>query len=312
MNEKIEELDLKIEETMANEANLYPNDITILDNQIKTKLEELYKQNDVQKIVKLKNEINSYINRKARIAGEYSPAGSYLKKLITERSEFENELNSSAEYVNATTSGVVSYSIDGYEDILTIDSLDSITTELLSGINIKTGQMLVGSDEEAKIINNFEAYIAAIMNSKSAMEAEVGDKVKLQFTNSSEITAKIEKIKETDNNERIIIFKVQNGIESSVNYRKISLEVIWWSTNGLKVPNSAIITEENNNYIIKNRTGYTDKIMIKVLKQNEKYSIIDNYTTSELKEMGYSSSEIKSFKKISMYDEVILEPRPTK
>lgn len=308
---KIEELDVKIEEALANETNLFPNDIALLETQIKTRLEEVYKQNDIQKITKIKNEINTYINKKARIAGEQSPAGSYIKKLINERREYEEELNSNSEYVTATTSGLISYSIDGYESILSSDNLDSVTKELLEDINIKTGQIIANSDKAAKIINNFEAYIAVVMNSESAMNAKEGDKVNLQLSTSEEIPATIEKIKETEKNERIIIFKIKKGVESLINYRKISLEVIWWSSTGLRVPNSAIITEGDFNYIIKNRAGYTDKIMIKILKQNETYSIIDNYETSELKELGYSSTEIRSFKKISLYDEVILEPNAT-
>ena len=205
-------------------------------------------------------------------------------------------------------SGIVSYSVDGYEEILKTDNLDIITKELLEDINMKTGQLIVSSDKAAKVINNFKAYIAVIMKSKMAMEAEEGNNVKLQFSNSSEISAKIAKIKDIGENERILIFEIENGVESIINYRKISLEVIWWSSNGLKVPNSAIITEGDFNYVIRNISGYTDKIMVKVLKQNEKYSIIDNYETSELRELGYSSTEINAFKKISMYDEIVLNP----
>lgn len=308
LTSKIEELDVKIEEALAKETNFFPADITLLENQIKTKLDEMYELNDMQKITKLKNDINTYINKKARIAGEYSPSGSYIKSLITERSGYENELNSNSEYVTSTTSGVVSYSVDGYEEILTTENLDAITKELLEDIDLKTGQLIASSDKSAKVINNFEAYIAVIMNSRSALEAAEGDRVKLQFSNSGEISARIAKIRDIGTNKRILIFKIQNGVESIINYRKISLEVIWWSSSGLKVPNSAIITEGNFSYIIKNRAGYTDKIMVKVLKQNEKYSIIDNYETSELRDLGYSSTEIRSFKKISMYDEIVLEP----
>ena len=52
--------------------------------------------------------------------------------------------------------------------------------------------------------------------------------------------------------------------------------------------------------------------MIKILKQNETYSIIDNYETSELKQLGYSSTEINRFKKIFMYDEIIIYPNEKK
>ena len=93
-------------------------------------------------------------------------------------------------------------------------------------------------------------------------------------------------------------------MEKLLDARKISVNVIWWSKSGLKVPNSAIITEDDKNYIVRNKAGYKEKVLIKVLKQNENYTIIENYTTEELKELGYSTSEINKMKKIQLYDEI--------
>ena len=166
----------------------------------------------------------------------------------------------------------------------------------------------LGSDKVAKIVNNFEAYIVAIMKSENALMAKVGDRVSLQFAALEPITTTIEKIVDLEKGERMIFFKMKRGIEATINYRKLNVDVIWWSSTGLKVPNSSIITENGFNFVIRNRAGYKDKIMVKVLKQNASYSIIGNYETADLKEMGYSSTEIRSFKKISMYDEIFLRP----
>ena len=52
----------------------------------------------------LKKNMNTYITKKAKIAGDLSPSGSYLKKLIDQRSSYENSLNSGAEYITAPVS----------------------------------------------------------------------------------------------------------------------------------------------------------------------------------------------------------------
>ena len=85
----------------------------------------------------------------------------------------------------------------------------------------------------------------------------------------------------------MVIFRTNKSVEELVSYRKISIDVIWWSKSGLKVVNSAIIEEGGLNYVIRNRTGYKDKILIKVQQENKNYSIIRNYTTEELLELGY-------------------------
>ena len=50
------------------------------------------------------------------------------------------------------------------------------------------------------------------------------------------------------------------------------------------------------------------KILIKVLRKNDNYSIVTSYTTDELKDIGYSPQEISTFKKISLFDEILLNP----
>ena len=50
------------------------------------------------------------------------------------------------------------------------------------------------------------------------------------------------------------------------------------------------------------------KILVKIVRENDKYSIITNYTTEELKNMGYTVQEIRNMGKISIYDEILSDP----
>ena len=118
LTKKIAELDSKIDEAMDGETNLFTSDIKALEKQIEGKIASLVDVNDLQTIRETKKEIINSIIKKAKIAGELSPSGSYLKKLIDERSGYENQLNEGAEYLKSPISGVVSYKVDGYEEIL--------------------------------------------------------------------------------------------------------------------------------------------------------------------------------------------------
>jgi len=123
------------------------------------------------------------------------------------------------------------------------------------------------------------------------------------------VKATIHHVSDQESGAKLLILKITNGVEELINYRKISFEIIWWSANGLKVPNSSILEDENGmNYIVRKRVGYSDNILVKVLKVAENYSIIENYTSLELKELGYSTQEISSMKSISLYDEILLNP----
>ena len=47
-------------------------------------------------------------------------------------------------------------------------------------------------------------------------------------------------------------------------------------------------------------------MLVKVKKQTDKYSIIESYKNEELQELGLSEQDIKNYKKISNYDEVMI------
>lgn len=305
---KIEDLDAKIEEAMSKESFSFPSDIKTLDKQIEDKIVSLEKVNDMQTIRETKKEIANNITKKAKIAGELSPAGSYLKKLVDERSKYENQLNEGIEALRAPISGIVSYKVDGYEEVLTPNDFSTLSTQFLEDLNLKTGQVAADSKESAKIINNFECYIACSLNSKQAKEAEVGDTVKLRLLNDTEVSGKIVHISNEEENV-LIVFEINRQVKALVGYRKISFDIIWWSDSGKKISNDAINYEEKGEnkvaYITRIRGNYQDKIWVKVKRQNDKYAIVENYTREELENLGYSNEEIKARSTLSLYDEIL-------
>lgn len=305
---KIQELDNEIAQTQSKENNIWLSDVKVIENEIETKINEIYMVNDIKKVKEYKSNIDEYIKKKTRIIGENSPSGSHLKSLIQKRSEYENKLNSGSEYMKANISGMVSYKVDGLESVLTPDSINTITEDFLNDLKLKTGQIVSSSSECGKIVNNYYCYIASVVNKEKVQDLEEGKSIKLRLINGDEIPATVEQIRE-DKDKNIIVFKITKDVEELIEYRKINYDIIYWSYSGLKVPNSTLIEENGLNYVIRNRAGYTDKILVKLEKQNDTYSIIDEYTTEELKELGWTTSEIINKKSIGIYDEILVNPK---
>ena len=293
---------------MASETGIYSSDIKIIENQIDDKIAEIRNIVDIAKLEEDKKEINELVTKKAKIAGDKSPKGSYLNELITERSKYESELNSGAEYIKAPESGIVSYRVDGLEDKLTPNNFTELSKNYLEDLDLKTGKIVATNEEEGKIIDPFTCYIATITGTEEAKNAKIGDKVKIRLSNNEEVEAKIEHIAKQENDENLIVLKFNNQISELTNYRKISFELIWWKYKGLKVPNQAIVNEDGLDYVVRNRAGYLDKNLIKVMKKSDDYSIITSYTTEELKQLGFKENEINLYKNISIYDEILLNP----
>lgn len=302
---KIQELDEKIDEAQKKDTTtILPSDIKLLDKEIDLRLAEISKNNDIQKISEYKKEIENYITKKTNIVGENSQAGSYLSNLIQERKNYENQLNSGSEYLKAPMSGVVSYKVDGLEDVLTPDDFSSFNRSFFDSLNLKTGQTIATNTECGKVVNNYVCYIATILKKDQLHDIKQGSSLKLRLSNGDEISSTVENLTEQTNDDVLVVFKISKDVGKLISNRKISFDIIFWQYSGYKVPNSAIIKENNLAYVIRNRAGYLTRVLVKVEKENENYSIIDNYSSDELKEMGYNSSDLNVSTKINMYDEI--------
>ena len=158
IKDKIKKLDVEIQQIMQNQDGVFNSDIKLLESQIEKELDNVYGANSIQKIQDAKKNISSYISRKAKISGEYSPSGSYLKQLLAQKSEYEQKLNENSEYIDATISGVVSYRVDekytnGLEHVafgMVLLPTGKMSTR--EGTSVKLSELLNESISRAKAI----------------------------------------------------------------------------------------------------------------------------------------------------------------
>ena len=286
LKNKIAELDVEIQSLMQNEKSSFPSDVKLLESQIEKELDSIYGVNNAQKIQEYKKNINSYITKKAKIS---SPSNSRLKELLSQREEDENRLTSDSENVNAPESGIVSYRVDGLESVLTTEDFTKFNKSFLQDLKLKTGQTVASNEEVGKIINNYQCYIVFNSNTNEAKNSKVGDTIKIRVQNSDTLKASVENIIDEDDESKTITVKIANDVEKLIAYRKISFDIIWWDAEGFRIPNEAIKEENGLSYVVRNRNGYYNKMLVKILKQNDEYCIVRQYKTEELEELGFTS-----------------------
>lgn len=304
---KIATLDDEINATIESSGlMIFSTDIKNLDVQIEKVVNSMYNLNDIEEIKSKKSELENYITKKTKITGDLSPADSRLKTLIEQRNNLEGQIGTGSEIIKAPAAGIVSYRIDDLEEILKTNDFNYLNRDFLEKLNIKLGSIIPTNTEKGKIINNFECYIACIINTEKASVAQIGDKVKLRLPSGEEIDATIVHITVEKDNNRVIVFRIIDKVEELIQYRKISVDIIWWSYTGLKISNSAILEDNDIAYVERNKAGYTDKIYVKIKRQNDTYSIVENYTNEELKELGISDEYISKRSLIKVYDEILI------
>ena len=326
--DKIKKLDERIEVAKESQQTIFSNDVKALDTEIENSIyTQIKNSTSLDEIKQSKKNLNEKINKKAKIVGELSPAGSELKTLIEERTKYEKELNDAEKSLLSPKAGLVSYRVDGFENILTYDSISLLTTDKLSELKISLDQMIPAETKNVKIIDNFVCYIAVPMKSEEAKNTMLNDTVYLRFSDDEDslVSATVEYISNEDD-ETLLVFKINSNVEELTKYRKISLDVVWWRSSGLKVNKEVIFEtevdvlvsgdEEISTEMVTKRTkiptvtikkAYSEEnVFVKILKETDEFVIIDNYKDSELIEMGVSTELIENRRTIKMYDEAIM------
>jgi len=308
LKQKIEDIKVKVQEIIYQGEKFPSSDIDLIEEDIDKKVNKIRETKNYKELQEYKKEINKLLDNKMEIIEKLETSNNEIKYLIKQKEEYEKQLNQNSQNVNSTISGIVSYRVDGLEEILTKEKFSEINKEYLEGLNLRTNQIIATSKNSGKIVNNFEGYIITILKSEQAKDAKVGDKVKLRLYTDEEITAQIEYINKEDELNIVTVFKVNTVEEELIKYRKMSFDVIWWSKEGLKVPNEAIYTKENGlSYVTRNKSGYLTEVLVKIVVKNKDYSLVTSYNTEELEQLSLTEEERQNYAKIKMYDEIVIK-----
>ena len=285
------------------------SNIASIETSIEDTIDQSYEVNDILKLQEYMKKIDEYMDKKTEETSN-SSNNAEIQELMNQKRELENKLNESSDIISTPEAGLISYRIDGYEDKLVVNDekdFSYVTKELLDEIDIKAGSLIPISTKTGKLVNNFEAYIAIYMNTERSSFVNVGDSIKLRIEASKIVKGTIVGINYVNGkeDESILIVKIVDNIENFLEYRKVQIDVIWWEYTGLKLINSAIFEENGLNYVYRKKLGTVEKVLVKVLRQNEVYSIVENYTDDELRDMNFKDEDIKGRNQIKLYDRII-------
>ena len=247
-----------------------------------------------------KNVINDKLTKRAKITGELSADGSAIKQYTAEIEGYQKQLNSLQSELIAKNPGVVVYNVDGYEEVFSSQALGNYTSKKLEELKIPMGE-IVGTTKENgfKIVDNIEGYITVVLTSEKAKSVKIDEGYYLRFPEISQdlVKARVEYIS-MEEDKTVLTFKITTHIEQLINYRKLKVEVVWDSTEGLKINNSAIYKDgEANKVQVMLNKNYKEEKEIKIVGSNSEYSIIESKDSNN---------------KIRPYDEIIIQNNTNK
>lgn len=212
-----------------------------------------------------------------------------LKQKEGKRINYGNQVISIHNHENLTLynpeAGILSYTGDGLETILTPDNLSQITVEDFDNINRDYSRLVNGEKVERgeplyRIVNNYRLYLiikASIEEGKRYSRNEVIF-VRDKKTDSDLIEGRIIQIKMSGNN-TLLKIKLDRFVEHWLNMRWLNIELVKNIYRGIVIPREAVFTEPrgqgvltltiNREYKFKNivvENGTAEKVVVEGLE----------------------------------------------
>ncbi len=304
--EKLEDLHHRIDEIESTKGNMFKVDVEKIDNEINLIIDNLRKariQEDFQQIRQLHVSLENKIDKKRRVSGDKSFSGSNLSKLQSEKVLLETKIKNSILGINSPGSGIVSYYVDGYEELLTPSNLSNIKYDFIKEMKPSLEKLkydkVIYNQPVFKITDNTAWYILIITDSNDSDTFKKGKKISMDFPSERITGSVVDKI--NDESKSFIIVKT-NQFENDFNrLRKLNLNVVKEQYEGLKIHKDSIVERDSELGVFLlsvNRKAIFRPI--EILGHDDEYAIVKS-NEFERKE----GDTVKRVKTLKLYDEIL-------
>jgi len=163
-----------------------------------------------------------------------------LEALRSEYRALEAQSASSTRAVTAPASGIYSAVVDGYESVLTPESLTALTPSTISQLQPTGEQSAVG-----KLITGDTWYYAASVPISAAESLTVGQTVTLRFAKGfdQDLSVEVASVGKEEDGRAVAVFTSDLFLRSLTLLRQQSADVITKTYTGIRVPSQAVRTE---------------------------------------------------------------------
>lgn len=184
-------------------------------------------------------ELLSAINRKNAALGTADSFKKQLDGLEARLSELSAKLPKAKGKITSSVSGYFVSKTDGYENLLKVKDLNTLTPEFLSTVTPKETE----KDVIGKIVSDYEWYIAADVKVSESLKYKEGEELKIATSVKSSpilsVTVKKINISE-DSDKAVIIFACNEMNQELAAMRSGPMTVIKHEYSGLRIPQKAL------------------------------------------------------------------------
>lgn len=283
---------LAAQKSTEKNIELYGSDILKIEDEIGRKINLLAieaNNNRLNKIKQIKNEIDRLMDKKIEILGNGEDGNVYIKSLKEQKEKLMENMKSGMFEIKTGSPGIVSYVVDDYESILNPQAIEQLTPELFEKILgekqpvFDMGDREIKSNEPfAKVIKDFKYYVVVCLKHGQNTSWKKGGKVQLRINDiNRKMTGTVEYISGEQDGKQIIAISVDRYTGEISGLRKINVDLINSSYEGLTVPvkslrniwNAGADLRKAEIVILKGNTASVREVII--VEDNGDYAVIE-------------------------------------
>ncbi len=302
---QIAQIDKQIQTLVKDLPPIYSADISNIDNEILKYFIEVQNTTSYLKMQEYKSKLDELAYKKITVLANSTPDSSAIRDLVSQRENLVSMSKESSNTIWAPISGLVTYKIDGLENIYDYASIEEYDVDDFENIITKYDGT-IDSEFGIKIVDNYDVYFL-IKTKRSDDDQYIieGDSYNIRISDLENKSIRADLVKNIQTDEyNYSLFELDNEIDDIIDYRKLSCEVVWNTFSGMAIPIDAIYTNEEKgyHYVLMVYGAEYVEVPINILQSSDSIAIVDNLSQEELDNIGYDRGFI-----LELYDELIIQ-----
>lgn len=298
---KIESLNSQLEvyNAIESQTRLENVDVEKLQNQAKADFDDILDavyNNDYSNLEELKLSYSENVSKRQKSLGQSVDCSSKITEITQEITELQTNVTPGT-IITAENSGYYVGSADGYENIITVEDIDSLTVdELESALDADKAE--ISENSIGKIINGYNWYIATLIDSAKVVDMSDGKSVKIILGDSVDdmVQTTVYSLESVEDNQTLVIFKCNLMNDELTSLRKVSGKVVIDEHTGLKINSEAVRFDENGNAgVYVRRANIVNFRSLNIIYSEESFVVAADTEDFE-----------SEYEHLKLYDEVII------
>ena len=263
-------------------------------------------EGNYKNVYELSNEILSYQNRILEERGEKKAEP--VLSLSAEVAALEKGIQAPKKTYQSPMAGLFSSQVDSFDELFTPEIPKTLTPkeygELVKQKPLSYQGAVLEGQIFAKVINNFEWFVAALFPIEALEGLSPGSFVELRMLNHSDlkVNAVVESLSPEEEGQVVAVLKSTQYVEGIYTAREVEFELIKKTYEGLKIPLSALVEEGEETFVFVVKDGLYRRVKVRVLYREKNFALIEDLSSEVIQERQH----------VILYDLVVVNPETVK